>query len=140
MIACGPPTRNNGDDTPDIDAPEPECKWLRPAWLELELSGRIEIPATVRAGSGFTRTMIHRGSAPKLALTGHGESPIKIAPRSAPRAPVATIVLADPLRTDVMAPDLSEKEETRGGMAWARAIEEHQTSFGDSGSDRNSRS
>ncbi|MBA3454933.1 MAG: VWA domain-containing protein, partial [Deltaproteobacteria bacterium] len=61
-------------------------EWLRPAWLELAL-GSIQIPATVRAGSGFTRTMLHRGAAPKLALTGHGEAPFKIVPRSAPRAP-----------------------------------------------------
>ena len=107
-----------------LDAVE---EWLRPAWLELDLAGRIAIPQTVRAGSGFTRTMLHRGNAPKLVLTGHGASVLKIAPRSAPRAPVATLVLADPAMADgfVVAPDPTELDLQRGVATRGRALAQY---------------
>ena len=35
-------------------------------------------PRERRAGSGFTRTLIHKGIPAKLVLTGHGDSAIKI--------------------------------------------------------------
>ncbi len=106
-----------------LDAVE---EWLRPAWLELAL-GPVAIPATVRAGSGFTRTLLHRGAAPKLVLTGHGETPIKIASRGAPRAPIATLVLADPTQAGgfVVAPDPTDADLQRGAKTRARALAEH---------------
>jgi len=102
-------------------------EWLRPAWLELSLGDRLEIPATVRAGSGFTRMMLHRGAAPRLVLTGHGESPIKIAPRAAPRAPIATLVLANPELADafVVAPDPTDADIARGTKARTGALAQH---------------
>lgn len=106
-----------------LDAVE---EWLRPAWLELAL-GPVTIPPTVRAGSGFTRSLLHRGTAPKLVLTGHGESPITISPRSAPRAPIATLVLADPTMVDgfVVAPDPNDADLQRGAKTRARALAQH---------------
>ena len=68
-------------------------EWLRPSWLELRLGG-VEVSEPVRSGSGFTRTVIHRGPAGKFVLTGHGDAPIRIVPRVAPAAPVATLALA----------------------------------------------
>lgn len=106
-----------------LDAVE---EWLRPAWLELAL-GSVTIPASVRAGSGFTRTLLHRGAGKKLVLTGHGEAPIKIAGRSAPRAPVATLVLADPALAEafVVAPEPSAVDLDRGAKARTRALAQH---------------
>ncbi len=102
-------------------------EWLRPAWLELSLGDRIEIPETVRAGSGFTRMMLHRGAAPKLVLTGHGETPIKIAARGASRAPIATLVLADPELAErfVVAPDPTDADIARGARARASSLALH---------------
>jgi len=70
--------------------------WLQPAALELSL-GPVAIPDEVRAGSGFTRTHLHREPAPALALTGHrghGEPPFRVAARPAPAAPIAQLALA----------------------------------------------
>jgi len=102
-------------------------EWLRPAWVELALGDRLEIPPTVRAGSGFTRMMIHRGAVPRLVLTGHGASPLKLAPRGAPRAPVATLVLAEEAIAGsfVTAPDPSEADLERGARARVRALAQH---------------
>jgi VWA domain-containing protein len=68
--------------------------WLRPAALELSL-GPVEIPDQVRAGSGFTRTYLHREALPVLALTGHGETAFRVAARPAPAAPIAQLALAE---------------------------------------------
>lgn len=88
--------------------------WLRPAWLELAM-GSLEIPATLHAGGGFTRTVIHRGNPANLVLRGHGDTTIKIAPRPGPAAPIAAVALAalDPDRpafVDHPAPDDSDLE------------------------------
>ena len=101
-------------------------EWLRPSWLELAMPG-LEIPASVRSGSGFTRTLIHRGSLAKLVLTGHGDSSIKIAPRTGPAAPVATVALA------AIAPDRpafttrpdDEDERERSAQLARRALAAH---------------
>ena len=80
--------------TSDIDDALPVVgDWLRPSWVELAM-GDLEIPPTVRAGGGFTRTIIQRGTTAKLVLTGHGDSAIKVAPRPGPTAPIATVALA----------------------------------------------
>ena len=102
-------------------------EWLRPAWLGLALGDRLDVPPTVRAGSGFTRMMLHRGAAPKLVLTGHGASTIKIASRSAPRAPIATMVLAEPSMEGafVTVPDPSEQELARGAKTRVRALAQY---------------
>lgn len=99
--------------------------WLRPAWLELAM-GALEIPASVRAGGGFTRTVIHRGNAAKLVLRGHGDSELKIAPRPGPSAPIAAVALAaiDPDRpafVDHPAPDLDELDRAEKLAIKARA-------------------
>jgi len=67
--------------------------WLRPAALELSL-GPVAIPDQVRAGSGFTRTFLHREPAPVLTLTGHGEAGFRVAARPGPAAPIAQLALA----------------------------------------------
>jgi hypothetical protein len=67
--------------------------WLRPAALELAL-GPVAIPDQVRAGSGFTRTYLHREAAPVLTLTGHGEVAFHVAARPGPAAPIAQLALA----------------------------------------------
>lgn len=102
-------------------------EWLRPSWLELAL-GDLALPATVRAGSGFTKTVIHRGSLAKLALTGHGETAIKIASRPGPTAPVATVALAA-LRDDEVAfttePAPDDEARDRAARVKARALAAH---------------
>jgi len=73
--------------------------WLEPAALELSL-GPVAIPDQVRAGSGFTRSYLHREAAPVLTLTGHrdhgdrGETPFRVAATPAPGAPIAQLALA----------------------------------------------
>lgn len=70
--------------------------WLRPAALELSLGPgmHVAIPDQVRAGSGFTRTYLHRETAPALTLTGHGEAPFRVAAKPGPAAPIAQLALA----------------------------------------------
>ncbi len=102
-------------------------EWLRPSWLELAI-GDLEIPASVRSGSGFTRTVIHKGSATKLVLTGHGDSAIRIAPRTGPAAPIATVALANidlerPAFTTIVSPDEDERE--RAEQVFQRALTAH---------------
>jgi hypothetical protein len=73
--------------------------WLEPSALELAL-GPVAIPDQVRAGSGFTRSYLHREAAPVLTLTGHrdhgdrGETPFRVAALPAPAAPIAQLALA----------------------------------------------
>lgn len=101
--------------------------WLRPSWLELAM-GDLAIPATVRAGSGFTRTLIHPGSPSKLSLTGHGDLPFAITPRAAPPAPIATLALATisdgqlPFSAD---PDPDQTEEARAKRVQKKALAAH---------------
>lgn len=73
--------------------------WLRPSWLELAM-GALDIPGSVRAGGGFTQTVIHPANAAKLVLRGHGDTEIKVTPRIGPAAPIAAVALAamDPQR------------------------------------------
>lgn len=97
-------------------------EWLRPSWLDLSLGGDdAETPTLLRAGSGFTRTLLHRNARPTVTLTGSGASTIKIAPRAAPRAPIATLVLADPQHAEERAvPALrAEHPYVRDGLAFA---------------------
>ena len=101
--------------------------WLRPSWLELAM-GDLAIPATVRAGSGFSRTIIHPGRPSKLSLTGHGDLPFSIAPRAAPSVPVAALALATvgdgdtPLSAD---PDPDETERARANRLLKKALAAH---------------
>lgn len=69
--------------------------WLRPSWLELAITGgTVTMPSELRTGSGVTSIAFHRGAIPAYVLTGHGESPIRIAARPGPSSPVATLALA----------------------------------------------
>ncbi|HEU0035686.1 MAG TPA: VWA domain-containing protein [Kofleriaceae bacterium] len=73
-------------------------EWLRPAWLELALSipsGPQAIPSELRAGSGFTQLVFHRGAA-SWKLTGHREAAFAIASKPAPAAPIAALALVAP--------------------------------------------
>ncbi len=104
------------------DALQVVDEWLRPSWLELEL-GDLEIPASVRSGSGFTRLVIHRGALPRLTLTGHGDTTFRAPARSGPSAPIATVALAsDP---DRQVSELTWTKASaahpyaRGGLAFA---------------------
>jgi hypothetical protein len=109
------------------DALQVVDEWLRPSWLELAM-GDLDIPASVRAGSGFTRTLIHKGSPAKLVLTGHGDSAIKVAPRTGPNAPVATVTLAaiDPERPSFTSrPDPDEDERERSEKLFRKALVAH---------------
>ena len=107
------------------DALQVVDEWLRPSWLELAL-GDLRIPASLRAGSGFTRTVIHRGSLSKLALTGHGDAALKVASRPGPSAQVATVALAE-IREDASAfstqpdPDLDERSRAERVLTHALA-------------------
>lgn len=109
------------------DALQVVDEWLRPSWLELAM-GDLDIPPIVRAGGGFTRTVIHKGNAAKLVLTGHGDSAIKVAPRPGPAAPIATVALEAsdgerPAFTTDPAPDEAEKE--RAERVFLRALAAH---------------
>ncbi|MBA3461537.1 MAG: VWA domain-containing protein [Deltaproteobacteria bacterium] len=101
--------------------------WLRPSWLELAM-GNVAIPATVRAGSGFTRTIIHPGAASRFSLTGHGDLPFAITPRAGPSAPVATLALATisdgqtPFSAD---PDPDDTERARATRVLKKALAAH---------------
>jgi hypothetical protein len=66
--------------------------WMRPSWLELALDGQT-IPPEVRAGTGFTHLMFHKGARP-FTLTGHSDAKINVAARSGPTAPIAELALA----------------------------------------------
>ena len=91
-------------------------------WFDLALAGgELEVPASVHAGAGFTRAVIHRGPAARFELTGRGEAPIKIAPRAAPSAPVATLVLADPTLADAFTTRLEPDDAERARAAKLRA-------------------
>ncbi|CAN5853418.1 hypothetical protein BH11MYX3_BH11MYX3_04520 [soil metagenome] len=90
------------------DALQVVDEWLRPSWLELAL-GKVAVPATVRAGSGFTRVVLHRGPLAKLVLTGHGDTTFRTQSRAAPTAPIATVALAS-VAGDT---DLEISEQTR---------------------------
>ncbi len=68
-------------------------EWLRPSWLDLAITADVDLPATVRAGSGFVRTLIHKGPA-RLVLTGGGASKLTLRPRPLASTPVATLALA----------------------------------------------
>lgn len=83
--------------------------WLRPSWLELRL-GEHAIPTEIRAGGGFTRTILHKGSA-RFTLTGHGTTTFSVAARIAPDAPVAAFALAGATPADfTRSPDPTETE------------------------------
>jgi Mg-chelatase subunit ChlD len=102
-------------------------EWMRPSWLELAM-GDLDIPASVRAGSGFTHTVIHRGDTAKFTLTGHGDTSIKIAPRVGPAAPTATLTLAA-IPADAVPftyqPDPSDDERERVAKVRSRALAAH---------------
>ena len=102
-------------------------EWLRPSWLELAM-GDLDIPESVRAGSGFTRTLIHKGSPAKLVLTGHGDSAIRIEPRTGPAAPIATVTLAaiDPERAAFTErPDPDDDDRDRSDRLTRQALAAH---------------
>ncbi|MGE0868070.1 MAG: VWA domain-containing protein [Kofleriaceae bacterium] len=99
--------------------------WLRPSWLELSL-GSLQIPDQLRAGGGFMRLVIHRGTTARWWLTGHGDSPIKVAPRPGPTASIATLALArstdDSFVTGV---DATPEQLERAAKLRAKAIRDH---------------
>ncbi len=79
--------------------------WLRPATVELSLAS-LDVPTTVVAGAGFVRTVIDKRPSSSFVLTGRGEAPIRVAPRTGPPASVAALVLASTLDED---PDATAK-------------------------------
>ncbi len=70
------------------------AEWLRPGWTSIHAGDEVETPWSLRAGSGFVRTWIHRGTAAKRTVSGEGASSFAIRPRPAPRASVASLALA----------------------------------------------
>lgn len=102
-------------------------EWLRPSWLELSL-GKLDIPSSVRAGSGFTKLVVHQGAAPRLVLAGHGPSALAVAARAAAAAPVATLALAEygPNAIAFSAAEApSDPELARAARLRARAVAQH---------------
>ncbi|HEY5945839.1 MAG TPA: VWA domain-containing protein [Kofleriaceae bacterium] len=67
--------------------------WLRPSWLELELTSANVAISELRAGSGVVVMSIAKRPR-KPTLTGHGTKPIKVAAQAAPAAPLGELVLA----------------------------------------------
>ncbi|MGE0547655.1 MAG: VWA domain-containing protein [Kofleriaceae bacterium] len=99
--------------------------WLRPSWLELSM-GSLSIPDQVRAGSGFTRLVIHRGTTASWSLTGHGESPIKVAPRPGPAARVAALALARSTDESFLPTvDATPEQLALAGRLRGKAIRDH---------------
>ncbi len=99
--------------------------WLRPSWLELEL-GDAAISASLTAGSGLTRARIHRGTAFHHMLTGHGASVIRIAPKAAPAASVAALVLAATTEEAfLLDPDPTEADRRRAAGLRSNAVAGH---------------
>lgn len=106
------------------DALQVVDEWLRPAWLELEM-GNLDVPATLRGGAGFTRTVIHKG-ARRFALSARGERKLAIAPRMIAGAGVATLAL-ETVPSDaatfagVSDPDEAERQRAQKVLAKAQA-------------------
>ncbi|HEX5061597.1 MAG TPA: VWA domain-containing protein, partial [Kofleriaceae bacterium] len=82
--------------------------WLRPSWLELQLStpptlvrtaprafatAAFNIPDALHAGAGVVVTTIEKRPR-KPVLTGHAAKPIKISSMTGPAAPIAELALA----------------------------------------------
>ena len=87
--------------------------WLRPATVELALgtAARVDIPTTVVAGAGFVRTVIDKRAPSTFVLSGRGEAPIRVAPRTGPAAPITALVLANTVDED---PDAMAKVREAG--------------------------
>jgi hypothetical protein len=60
-------------------------EWLRPAWVEIAISGQ-DVPKEVRGGGGFTHVTFHKGPA-RFTVTGHGETSFSITARNAALPP-----------------------------------------------------
>lgn len=84
-------------------------EWLRPAWMDLALSGGLDAPGSVRAGSGFTRLRVHRTGGRPIVLTSAvaqagahaGDAPLRVTARPGPAAPIAALALAASALTDL---------------------------------------
>lgn len=107
------------------DALQTVDEWLRPSWLEIEL-GALDVPDILRGGGGFSRAIVHRTSAPKLALVGHGETPLKIAARPGPAAAgIAELALATlPAGADAFA-DVDDAGSARAQRVYKRVLAAH---------------
>jgi hypothetical protein len=95
-------------------------EWMRPSWLELEMTG-AQIPSEVRGGAGFTKLVLHKGP-PKFVLTGHSDAKITAAARPGPAAPLAVLALANATGSDLTGADPDALETETGNRAFAKAI------------------
>ncbi|MEO8700520.1 MAG: VWA domain-containing protein [Kofleriaceae bacterium] len=95
-------------------------EWMRPSWLELEMTG-AQIPSEIRGGAGFTKLVLHKG-APALTLTGHSDAKVTVVARPGPAAPLAVLALASAAAGDLTGQDPDATETEHGNRAFAKAL------------------